>query len=640
MPEPAFVRKNIEALKGRYPGIAKRLEDRSRKERRLRIVRSSSGAPNLVAPRDGRFLMLYDPDEPIVQCRNYLDSLQIKFAPIVVFLGLGLGYHLSLFLRHYAERLGVRKVVVFEEDMDMLHFALRHVDLHEIITHPDVQLFIGEDVESAHLTLRRDVVMDKGVQNFMRGTRVIPLPVHIRLSPDYYRRAVQVTKRSFAQMMILAGNDPIDSFLGMDNLLMNIPHIVSNPGINLLFKRFRGKPAVTVASGPSLNKNIHLLKELRERALIVCCDASFLPLMKRGIRPHLVVGFERTDGSEFFYEGIPDFDGVYLAVCPLVRPRTFDSFKGKKIIAQRAFSHFDWLHQDKGTLSIGPCVGNMAYKVAEVLGCDPIIMIGQDLAFASDGDTHVKDMPFGERDEFYHEKVLEVEGNDGRPIKTSKAWDVFRIAFEEDIRGNPGTTINATEGGAKIRGAKVMTFREAIDRYCREDFFPLSTIDDAVSGFQDALDIPAEYGRFHTRVQGTHEKLASLLQRFREMMTETRKVQREFLLPFIREGKAFDRAPLEAITVRFLKLLEEYLNDPDVRDIMLHTVQPHSLWFSNKFNILPDLYDDPDMLLAAQVMMIRDWLGVVGQLFISTADALTKAGSMLTKELEKGAYAS
>ena len=202
MPAPAFVGKNIEALKGRYPGIAKRLEGRSCKEGCLRIVRSSSGAPNLVAPLEGRFLMLYDPDEPIVQCRNYLDSLQMKFAPIVVFLGLGLGYHLSLFLRHYAERLGVRKVVVFEEDIDMLHFAIRHVDLHEIITHPDVQLFIGEDIEHAHLMLRRDIVMDKGAQNFMRGTRVIPLPVHIRLSPDYYRRAVQVTKRSFAQMMM------------------------------------------------------------------------------------------------------------------------------------------------------------------------------------------------------------------------------------------------------------------------------------------------------------------------------------------------------------------------------------------------------------------------------------------------------
>ena len=639
MPETALAENNLAALNKRYPSVAKRLEDRPFQEGRLRIVRSPSGEPNLIAAHEGRFLMLYDCDQPLLQCQNHLDSLQMKFTPIVVFLGMGLGYHLSLFVRRYAERLGVRKVVVFEQDLDMLRLALRHVDLREVIAHPDVQLIAGDDIESAHLTLRQDVVMDKGAQNFMRGTRIIPLPVSVRMNPDYYRRAVAATKRSFAQMMILAGNDPIDSFLGMDNLLMNIPNIVAHPGIRRLFDRFKGKPAVTVAAGPSLNRNIHLLKELRERALIVCCDASFLPLMKRGIRPHLVVGFERTDGSEFFYEGIPDFDGVYLAICPLVRPRTFESFKGKKIIVSRAFSHFDWLRRDKGTLSIGPCVGNMAYKVSEVLGCDPIIMIGQDLAFASDGDTHVKDMPFGERDEFYHEKILEVEGNDGRPIKTSKAWDIFRIAFEEDIRRNPGQTINATEGGAKIRGATVMTFREAIDRYCREDFFPLSGIEGALSGFEDGLDIQEEFRTYLARIGDTHEKLSDLAHRFRELMAETRRVQQKKLLPFVREGGTLNRVPLEAIAEKFLKLLDGYLTDPDVHDIMLHTVQPHVLWFANKFNVLPDLYDDPDCLLAAQVMMIKDWLGVVGQLFVSTMDALKKAEVLLTGKLEGNVHA-
>jgi len=628
-----FFKKNMAILESKYPDLAAEVRASSKVISKCMVIKSKTGDPNVIVKRDLDHIMLYDNDDPFGYCKTYFEELNINHAPIVVFMGLGLGYHLHLFLRLYGDRWGARKIIIFEEDIELFRLALQFADLEQIISHPDIHLFVGHDPEEAFTQIRKNIITEKGIHNFMRSTKIIPLPAHILLNNEYYLRALNTTKKAFRQMMILAGNDPTDSFVGMDNLLSNLKHIVSNPGIKLLYDKFKGMPAVTVASGPSLNKNIHLLKDIRERALIVCCDASLVPLMKRDIRPHIVVSLERTDGTEYFFEDVRDLEGIYLAICPLVRPRAFDSFKGGKFIVHRTFSHFDWLHQDKGALSIGPAVSNMAFKVSEALGCDPIIMIGQDLAFAEGGDTHVKEMPFGERDEYYHKEVLEVEGNNGRPVKTSRAWEIFRSHHEEDIKSYEGLCINATEGGAKIRGARVMPFKEAIDRYCRDKIHPNSIVSEASSNFYRDIDVQKELKQFLPRIRGTREALESLIKVFKDFHDETRLAQKTTIHPFIYEGAKMDKDALTEIAKKFLELLNSYLKDQDVNDIMLHTLQPHLVWFANRLNFLPEIYPDEDCLRSAQVLMIKEWLGVLGQFFVSTADSLSEAETLVSETL-------
>lgn len=635
MDQNVFYRRNMAALEKSYPELASRVRKHQIDSQNYRIVRAEKKEPNVLIQTGTGFLLCYDNENPAMYCRDYIDGLGLKNANITVFLGFGLGYHLLVFIRLFADRLETRKIVVFEEDMNLFCLALQLIDLQEIINHQNVHLFVGNDPANALASIRMDILTERESINFMRAAKVIPVPSSIIRSPEYYRKALVVTQRACRQMAMMTGNDPTDSLLGLDNILMNTKNIVSNPGINVLFDRFKGRPAVSVAAGPSLNKNIHLLKEIADKALIVCCDASFLPLMKRGIRPHIVVGFERTEGTEYFYQGISDFDDVYMAVCPLVRPKTFEYFKGKKIIVHRNFSHFHWLHQDKGYLTIGPSVGNMAYKVAEVLGCDPIILIGQDLAFAEDGDTHVKDMPFGERDEFYYKDVLEVEGNSGSPVKTSIPWDAFRVAFEEDIREYRGTCINATEGGAKIRGAEVMPFREAIDKYCSTAFDPVSIIADSLSDFGRDLDISGELRTLLVRTQDTSRAVNQIVKLFKELLDDVQVFQKNNMHPFLYEKGDMDKGTAIALINKFTALLGEYMKDENVNDIMWHTLQPYAFWFGNKFNFLPDLYSDEECLFAAQIGMIKEWLGVVGQLCISTLDSLNKTEAMLRGELEE-----
>jgi hypothetical protein len=118
----------------------------------------------------------------------------------------------------------------------------------------------------------------------------------------------------------------------------------------------------------------------------------------------------------------------------------------------------------------------MAYKVLEYLGCNPIILIGQDLAFEGDA-THAEGTKYGEKQDLAWAKdTREVEGNYVPTIRTTRVWEMFRKYYEHDIARFNGKVINATEGGAKILGTELMTFQDTINQYISKPFGVLSTI--------------------------------------------------------------------------------------------------------------------------------------------------------------------
>jgi len=635
MDENKVFKKNIAALEQRYPELAGKIKNETVDADRYKTTKAHNGEPNVVISRESDIVMLYDNDNPFNYCQAYFEELNIKYAPVVVFLGFGLGYHLYMFSKMYANRLGSKKILVFEEDISLFRLALEVVDMEAFIRNPDIYFFVGDEPEKAFVEIRREILaMDNHI--YMRSFKIIPLPSHILLNQDYYTRVVKTVKNAGCQMMITCGNDPMDSLLGMENILGNLENIVSHPGINLLYDKFKGMPAVTVASGPSLNKNMHLLRELRDRALIICCDASLKPLMNRGIRPHIVVTMERTDGTDFFYENVPDFEGMYLAFCPLVRPRTFDSFKGRKIIVHRTFLQFEWLHHDKGQLLVGPSVANMAFTVAQKLGCDPIILTGQDLALAEDGDTHVQEMPFGECDTYYHKDILEVEGNDGNPVKTSKTWFHFRKAIEEDVNYYPGRCINATEGGARIRGTEIMRLEEAIERYCQKKIYPEAIIEKNLEGFDKDLDTRKELETFLSRLGDTRVGIEKLLEEYIEYGNELRAAHRNMINPFIYEGAEIDSAVLVEIIKKLPETLELRKKIQSVYELAGQSLQPPLLWFYNKMNSLPEIYSDDKCLRSAQVLATKDIIGTVGQLLVSTLNLVVNSEKRLAEQLGSG----
>jgi hypothetical protein len=622
--------KNMEVLEKRYPDFALRVRN-ARDNPSYKLIRAKNGMPNILIKGDSRFFTLYDNDDPVRCCDDYLKRLDLKYAPILIFMGLGLGYHLDRYCKLIGERAGTREIVVFEKDVEVFRLALKTGDFRQIFSNPDIHFFVGEAPEETYVKVKAKILSKSKVKIALKSLKIIPLPASVMFSGGYYEKILSVLKKAARQVMVLTGNDSLDSFVGLENMLTNVRHVLANPGINAVSEKFQGRPGVLVAAGPSLNKNMHLLKELQDRALIISCDASFLPLMKKGIRPHLVTSLERTPGVDLFYSGIENFSGIYFIALPILMPEVLDAFKGRKFIAYRAFSHFNWLEEEKGSLAVGTSVANLAFKILAQLGCDPIILIGQDLAYAEDGDTHVKGNIFGSSNEHIKKKpTIELEGNNGKPVKSEKLWEIMKYTYEEDVSAYKGRCINATEGGAKILGTEIMSFKEAISRYCTEDFEPRLILDEAYSNFEKNADTEEKITGIRKRAKESRRKMEDSIEKFKDALNASSQAEKQIIRPFLAgDVHTVDMDLLRSIERRFLDLTEFLCSDKNLWDLMTHTLNAYDVCFSNEMGFLRDIYTDESCLAMARVRKVEDWFSVVGQFLSLTKELLKKTEKRL-----------
>jgi hypothetical protein len=128
-----------------------------------------------------------------------------------------------------------------------------------------------------------------------------------------------------------------------------------------------------------------------------------------------------------------------------------------------------------------------------------------------------------------------VEGIDGQPVPTSASFLSFLTWFENTIqaKGDDVTVIDATEGGAKIHGAHIMTFREAIDLYCQEDIGTERILVEVIEDYKPLPD----------------EKMLSIIKELEETAEVLRDIKRlsrngvrlsDKLLAVYKDGKAHD----------------------------------------------------------------------------------------------------
>ncbi len=294
MKKSVIFEQNVNALSESDPDLARRVKE-TNSNSQYKLIRSKTGYPNVLVEREAGWVTFYDNDDPVEYARGYLEALNLKHAPIVVFMGFGLGHHLNEFFKLLSDELGTKEIIIFENDMELFRLALEISDIRSILNHRSIHFFVGGDPDESFVKLRTDILM-RNVY-WLRSMKTLPLPASIALDQEYYLKAFETVKKAACHVMIMVGNDSLDSLAGLENMFLNMEQIVSNPGIKTLLGKFRGKPGVLVATGPSLNKNMHLLNGLRDKALIISCDAGLIPLKKKGIRRHCYLLFQCHRGS-------------------------------------------------------------------------------------------------------------------------------------------------------------------------------------------------------------------------------------------------------------------------------------------------------------------------------------------------------
>lgn len=466
-------KRNIEALAKKNPHLAQLIDSAVLTGRY--VIAPSQRKDKLPSMVDLKYNKnFYNNIDPFRVAEQDIKNRKIKLPDLAVFLGFGLGYEVFEYLNKYPHA----RVLIIESDMELLKTAFSAIKYLDLLNSSNVYFVGGSNLRAFYPMIFQFLNMSSNIY-FLKSVNILEQPICYYGNKEYYLSALQLLKEGIRQVLLLYGNDPYDSLVGIKYTLRNIPTIISYPGILDLEGIFKGKPGIVVSSGPSLNKNIHLLKDLKEKAVICAADGSVKILKNNNLPPaHLVTSLERVIYTARLFEGLTEEDtkDSYLAACPVVVPETYANFPGEKIIVYRNFATFDWLDIKKGILDIGPSAGNMAFKVLEFLGCDPIILIGQDLALTDDLQTHAKGFHYGTEQKNLQDDIIELEGNCQEKVKTNVWYKQFLLHYERDVASYKGTVINATEGGAKIHGTQIMTFQEAIDKYIKTNIDSTNTI--------------------------------------------------------------------------------------------------------------------------------------------------------------------
>ena len=261
---------------------------------------------------------------------------------------------------------------------------------------------------------------------------------------------------------------------------------------DLYEQQYKDIPAIIVSAGPSLEKNVDQLKELNDQMLIISGGRTLKGLIDKGIKPNLLVAIDPNDSSYEIAKGYIEKLERPLLFFECTNEKLVMNHKGEKIFS----SHMAFINKVAGrNLKIIPSSGSVAHSMTSyvaIMGCNPIVFIGQDLAYTNEKSySSISENRDGswKFDDVKRTDDIWVDSVDGGKVRTSLAFNTFRIGFEEIIESHPNITfINATEGGARISGTIEMKLSDAIEKYKVEKIEPIKKMEYKVDMKKNALE--------------------------------------------------------------------------------------------------------------------------------------------------------
>ncbi|EKP0477879.1 motility associated factor glycosyltransferase family protein, partial [Campylobacter coli] len=290
---------------------------------------------------------------------------------------------------------------------------------------------------------------------------------------------------NFKNSIVSYGNDPLDALQGIEQFVYNLPQMITHPSYKELLSKRKGisDTAIIVSTGPSLTKQLPLLKKYASKATIFCADSSYPILAKHDIKPDYVCMLERDEiVAECFNNDFGEFDkDIVFIVKSVTHPHTIKYLQKNNrafILVSTYASFIQYLKLDYfGYFNMGFSVAHMNFLLTIHLKYKNIILIGQDLAYAKDGQTHSQGFIHANLHNGDYERDLDkfsttAYGGNGK-VQSSEIWTLFRHNFEKDIvnikMNYHITTYNCTEGGARIEGTIEKPFLWACENLLDKD---------------------------------------------------------------------------------------------------------------------------------------------------------------------------
>ncbi|EPU6781640.1 motility associated factor glycosyltransferase family protein [Campylobacter coli] len=422
---------------------------------------------NLKDTSDNTFLYENVIDELNSMLNTYNDKYLLY--PVLYFYGFGNGILFKALLQNKNHQ----HIVVFEKDIEIIWVMFHILDFSSELQSARLMVLENDKLQAQDYT---ELCSSKP---FFQFSRIYFLELMSHYYERFHEDILGLNKKlaeNFKNSIVSYGNDSTDTLQGIEQFVYNLPQMITHPSYKELLSKRKGisDTAIIVSTGPSLTKQLPLLKKYASKATIFCADSSYPILAKHGIKPDYVCMLERTEiTAEFFNHDFGEFDKDIVFICAgVVHPKAIEYLKGRNLVITQkvlAFPYYINL-KDFSYAAVEFSVAHMSYFLSVLLNHKNIIFIGQDLAYAENGNSHPDDYQNSANYESQMYKHILTEAYGGKKeIKTHEVWIFFKQILEAMIIKYHITTYNCTEGGARIEGTIEKPFLWACENLLDKD---------------------------------------------------------------------------------------------------------------------------------------------------------------------------
>lgn len=431
---------------------------------RILLANQDNLVINIAVRTGGKDYVLCNHEDPINEAYAWIDKYIEPSNKIDIVFGIGMAFHLEVLITSFVNK----RILIIEPNFELFYQILRVRNLDFLIK--NTEILVDENY---------DTILNK-VNSFFWDTReggiqIQPLEVYAELFPkvweDLRSRFVKMaqsfsvdvaTKRRFGELWV-------------HNNIKNLNSIEGASNAADLIGKFKGIPGILVSAGPSLKKNVHLLKELGQKCVIMAAGTAVNVLQDFGVTPHFMMGIDAGESEGKIHEKVSG-EEIYFLYSNQVSTHSLEKYRGPRFIMNYPmdlytyeFLKFSKLKSD--FFLSGPSVANTCFDMLFKMGCNPIIIVGQDLAYSygsnyANQETGAVSKKIDENKSSYI-LTQDIYGND---VYTIPAYLAMRNWFEGYFEKVVDITeiINATEGGLNIEFARNDTLKNVMEKYSFE----------------------------------------------------------------------------------------------------------------------------------------------------------------------------
>ncbi|EQB0060535.1 motility associated factor glycosyltransferase family protein [Campylobacter jejuni] len=416
-------------------------------------------------------LNIYDKTHNVFMYENLEEELNFFYQgilektpryPFICIYGIGNALLIKNLAKHY------KHLFVFESEIELFILALSTLDLSEELCSGKIYLV---DIEEERVDIQLLILFDmKDISEYLSLYEMFVNNVYYKkFYEDIWHKADELCEKNIKVVIRNLGSNSDLSFECYSHLLQNIPSMLESIPFQRILNERKNKfdNAIVVSAGPSLTKQLPLLKACQDKAVIFCADGALSMLEKEGIVPDYVTNLDFTDLAMKFFQNKENKTSLNILSCATY-PNLVHFLDNKSVILRDDPLCQRFNLNDFGYIDTGTHVSHFSYTLALALGFKNIILIGQDLAFDEEGNSHSKGFSYGEQ--FNGEKTvptLKAQAYAGKgEVLTHITWNDYRIKLEYLFACNDQKAkfYNATEGGARINFTEELSFKECCEK--------------------------------------------------------------------------------------------------------------------------------------------------------------------------------